>query len=352
MSRAESMEIGGRTIPAGCRRQFRYQLSETYHGEPVEIPVTVINGQASGPRVLLTAAVHGDEMNGVKILQEAGSRYDPGDIHGSIVCLHVLNGPGFLAQQRYLPFYDQDLNRSFPGTSQGTTGSRFARQIFDVFVRDSDLGLDFHTSTRHRTTMPHVRADVSDSTVERLARAFGLGIILGGDGSEGSLRFAACDDGVPTITVEMGRAHRFEGQLVSRALRGIDSVLGEYGVLPNEPVAYPGWTRVVAEPAENTWIRADRGGLVDIEWGPSPLVEVNDPLFRISDHFQSDVTTVQAPDTGLVISVLECPVAYPGHPLCHFVKVDETTAEVIRSDVERNVFDVYRPGGFQWPDSP
>ncbi|MFC7130628.1 succinylglutamate desuccinylase/aspartoacylase family protein [Haloferax chudinovii] len=347
---AQPVEVGGRLVEPGERRQFRYELSETYNGDAVEVPVSVITGEHDGPTVLVTAAVHGDEMNGVKILQQAASRYDPADLHGTLVCLHVLNVPGFLAQQRYLPFYDEDLNRAFPGNPSGKTSSRFADELFTTFIRECDLGIDFHTSTRHRTTMPHVRADVSDPAVERLARAFGMSVILAGAGSEGTLRTAASAAGIPTITVETGRAHRFQTDLVERALRGIDSVLGEYGVLPGEPVVWPGWTRVVAEPTEKTWIRADRGGLIDVEWGPSPLVEEGDLLFTLSDHFEEEVTEVRAPFTGIVVGVLECPLAYPGHPLCHFVRVDEETADIIRGDIERGVFDVYREGGFQWPE--
>ena len=349
---AQPVKVGGRLVEPGERRRFRYELSETYNGDPVEIPVSVLNGAHVGPTVLLTAAVHGDEMNGVKILQQAASRYDPADLYGTLVCLHVLNVPGFLAQQRYLPFYDEDLNRAFPGNPSGKTSSRFADELFGTFVRECDLGIDFHTSTRHRTTMPHVRADVSNPAVERLARAFGMGVILAGRGSGGTLRSAASAAGTPTITVETGRAHRFQTELVKRALRGIDSVLGEYGVLPDEPVAWAGWTRVVAEPTEKTWIRADRGGLIDVEWGPSPLVEEGDLLFTLSDHFEEEITEVRAPHTGLVVGVLECPLAYPGHPLCHFVRVNEMTEAIVRDHVESGSFDIYRPGGFHWVERP
>lgn len=347
---SEPVTVGGHSVDPGEKRTFRFDAGETYHGDALEIPVTVVNGDAAGPRIFLAAAVHGDELNGVKIVQEVADRYGPGDVNGALVCLHVLNVPGFLAQQRYVPIYDEDLNRSFPGNARGTMAGRLANTIYEEFVSKCDLGLDFHTSTRNRTTMYHVRADMRDPAVERLARAFGTGVILDGEGSDGTLRRVACGDGIPTVTVEMGRAHRFQTAHLDRALHCVASVLAEHEVLPGRPVSWPGWTRVVARDGERTWVRAETGGLVDIEWGPHPLVGEGEPLFTISDHFKDDVEVVRASATGLVVGVLESAVAYPGHPLCHFVSVDEATAAIIRGDIERGAFDVYREGGFQWPE--
>lgn len=344
----QSIGIGGRTVSPGEKSRFRYDVATTYHGDAIEIPVTVINGDLAGPKVFLSAAVHGDELNGIKIIQEVADEYEPADIHGTLVCLHVLNVPGFLAQQRYVPISDEDLNRSFPGTSRGTAAKRLANTIYEEFIAKCDLGFDFHTSTRNRATMYHVRADMRDPAIERLARAFGMSMILDGEGSEGTLRNVACRNGIPAVTVEMGRAHQFQMTHLDRALHCVASVLAEYEVLPGEPVSWPGWTHVVARGGERTWIRADTGGLVERKWGPHLLVEEGDPLFTISDHFKNDVEVVRAPFTGLVIGVLESAVVYPGHPLCHFVRVDESVADIVRDDIERGAVDIYREGGFQW----
>jgi predicted deacylase len=341
------IEVGGRSVPPGEKHRFRYNAGETYHGDAIEIPVTVVNGHRPGPRVFLSAAVHGDEMNGVKIVQEVADRYEPEKLRGGLVCLHVLNVPGFQAQQRYVPIYDQDLNRSFPGSPHGTTASRLTHTIYTEFVTACDLGLDFHTSTRNRTTMYHVRADMQDPDVARLARAFGTNVILDGAGANGTLRSVASGDGIPTVAVEMGRAHRFQTTHLEHALHCVASVAAEYELVSEAPVSWPGWTHVVSRDGEKKWIRAETGGLVEMEWGPHPFVETGEPLFSISDHFKEDETVVRAPSTGIVIGVLENAVAQPGHPLCHFASVDDETADIIRADIERGAFPVYRPGGFQ-----
>jgi predicted deacylase len=335
-------------VAPGEKRHIRYEISETYMGDPVEIPVTVINGDHPGPRVFLTAAVHGDELNGVKVCQEVARRYDPREVHGTLVVVHVVNVPGYHAQQRYIPIYDLDLNRSFPGRATGNTASRMANELFSSFVSQCDIGIDFHTSTRNRTTMYHVRADVADPEVDRLARAFGANVILGGGGDEGSLRAAATTAGVPTITVEMGKAHRFQPVLIRKAIEGVESVLAEYDVLPARPVHWPGWFRVIDSEADKAWLRADVGGLVDMKWGPYPFVREGDTICTITDHFSREELVVAAPFDGLLVGVLENPVALPGHPLCHVVRLDEGTAEEVVAEIESGEFDGYRANGTVW----
>ena len=335
-------------VEPGEKRQFRYEVGETYLGDPVALPVTVVNGEHAGPRIVMTAAIHGDELNGVKVLQEVAGRYDPGDLHGTLVVLHVVNVPGYLAQQRYLPIYDQDVNRSFPGREGGNTAERIAHEVYGTFVAQCDLGIDFHTSTRNRTTMYHVRADLEDAEVERLARAFGSNVILHGKGDAGSIRSVATANGTPTVSVEMGKAHRFQPALIEKAVEGVENVLAEFDVLPDAEPTAPKWLTVMGGDQEKRWLRADTGGLVDMEWGPHPLVHEDDTICTITDHFRREEHVVAAPFTGLVVGVLENPVALPGHPLCHLVRVDAETRDEIEREIESGEFDGYRDYGYRW----
>ena len=335
-------------VEPGEKRQFRYEVSESYLGDPVEIPVTVINGAADGPRVFMTAAIHGDELNGVKVLQEVAGRYAPSAVHGTLVLLHVVNVPGYQAQQRYLPIYDQDLNRSFPGKERSNTAERMAHRVYERFVSQCDLGIDFHTSTRNRTTMYHARANVEHPAVERLAKAFGANVILSGEGEESSLRGVATRNDIPTITVEMGKAHRFQPALIDRALDGVESVLAEYDVLPDATTTEPSWRKVMGPTEEKRWLRADTGGLVDMQWGPNPLVHEGDTICTITDHFKNEEHVVDAPFTGLIVGVLENPVALPGHPICHLVRITPETREEIEREITQGEFDGYRSYGQRW----
>ncbi len=337
-------------VDPGEKRHIRYEVGESYLGDPVEVPVTVINGEHGGKTLFLSAGIHGDELNGVKVVQEVADRYDPEGLHGTIVCLHVCNVPAYEAQQRYTPIYDQDMNRSFPGGERSNTTGRMANEIYRRFVAPCDIGLDFHTSTRNRTTIYHARADLENAGVERLARAFATNVVLYGTGDAGSLRSVATAAGIPTVTVEMGRAHRFQPVLVEKALEGVESVLAEYGLLPTEPVHWPGWFESTAADTTKRWLRADAGGLVEMEWGPYPLVHEDETICTVTNHFKTEEHVINAPFDGLILGALENPVAAPGHPLCHLMELERETREEIEREIARGEFDGYRAHGDVWAD--
>ncbi|WP_299270618.1 succinylglutamate desuccinylase/aspartoacylase family protein [Halorientalis sp.] len=319
---------GGRVEP-GETDDIRFPVSETYFGDPIRIPVTIINGEQPGPTVFLSAAVHGDELNGIEVVREVAQEWDHGRIEGTLVCLPVLNVPGFMTQERYLPIYDRDLNRSFPGDENSTSARRIAASIFSEFIEPCDLGIDFHTSTRGRTNMLHIRADTGDPQVARLAKAFASHVIISSQGPSGSLRREATDAGVPTVTVEMGEAHRFQRDLIDRALDGVVSVLAEYGLRPTDAVHWPGWRTIVSDHDEKTWLRANAGGVVEMHRTQGSLVHEGDRICTITNPFKAESDTVCAPFDGVIVGVLENPLVYPGNPLCHLVRLDADTLRAV-----------------------
>ncbi|WP_313695384.1 succinylglutamate desuccinylase/aspartoacylase family protein [Halorarum halobium] len=336
MSEDGAFTYDGGTVEPGERRNLRFVVSETYLGDPVRIPVTIVNGERDGPTAFLSAAAHGDELNGIEVVREVAHEWDLSDLAGTLVCLPVLNVPGFLAQQRYLPVYDRDLNRSFPGAADSTSAKRMADRIFRNFIEPCDIGLDFHTSTRGRTNMLHVRADMSDPAVARVARAYGTNVIIDSEGSSGMLRVEAAAVDTPTITVEMGEAHRFQRPLIDDALEGVLSVFAEFGLRETGSVRWPGWRTVISGSGEKTWIRADAGGIVDMHFDRGALVHEGDVVCTVSDPFKHDAVRVEAPFTGVLVGMLENPVVYPGNPLCHLVELDERTRRVLERQQSPN----------------
>ena len=337
-------------VEPGEKRHLRYEVGESYLGDSIKIPITVINGEHDGKTVFFSAAIHGDELNGVKVVQEIADQYSPKDLHGTLVCLHVCNIPAYEAQQRYTPIYDQDMNRSFPGKERGNTTDRMAYEIYHRFIAQCDFGVDFHTSTRNRTTIYHARADLSDPAVERLTRAFSTNVVLYGEGDGGSLRSVASAAGIPTITIEMGRAHRFQPVLIEKALAGVESILAEYELLPGKAVHWSGWYMATAADSTKRWLRADTGGLVEMGWGPYPLVHEGETICTISNHFKTAEHTVTAPFDGLIVGALENPVAAPGHPLCHLLRLDRDTLTEIEREIDQGEFDGYRIHGDVWAE--
>lgn len=319
------------TVGPGERLDTRFSVSETYLGDPVRVPVTVINGTHTGPTACFTAASHGDELNGIEVVRTVAQEWDYADLNGTIICLPVLNVPGFLSQQRYLPILDRDLNRSFPGNPTGTSARRIAHHLFENFIEPADFLIDFHTSTRGRNNMLHTRADMSDSAVARLARAFASNVIIESTGPEGALRRESTEAGIPAMAVEMGQAHRFQRNMIDIALRSVDSVLAEYEMIDSSTVRWPGWRTVIDGESEKAWIRADAGGIVDMHYEGGAIVREGDVICTISNPFMADQEYVEAPFSGLILGVLENPLVYPGNPLCHLVELDTETRRVVES---------------------
>jgi predicted deacylase len=331
-SEAETFTYNGGSVAPGEAANIRYGVSETYLGDPVRIPVTIVNGERPGPTVFLSAAVHGDELNGIEVVREVANEWDHTGLRGTIVCLPVLNVPGFLAQQRYLPIYDRDLNRSFPGSENSTSSKRIAHRIFQNFIEPCDYGLDFHTSTRGRTNMLHVRADMDNDRVDRLARAFGSNVIISSEGPSGTLRREATERGVPTITVEMGKAHEFQRDFIDRGLDGVKSVLSEFGLQTTSAVKWPGWRTIVDGSDEKTWLRADSGGMVEMHFSRGSFVQEGETICTITNPFETTATEVNAPFTGLLVGILQNPLVFPGNPICHLVELDQGTQRVVETE--------------------
>jgi predicted deacylase len=149
---------------------------------------------------------------------------------------------------------------------------------------------------------------MDNEAVSRLARSFGTNLIVAGEGSAGMLRREATDDGIPTITLEMGEAHRFERGLIDHALEGVRSVFAEYDIRPQATVRWPGWRTTIEEDNEKTWIRADGGGIAEMHYGRGALVREGETICRITNPFKAEAIDVTAPFTGLVVGVLENPV--------------------------------------------
>ena len=62
---AEPLLLLGEEIPPGSAQRLAWAATELFEGVPVSTPVLVVNGELPGPTLCLTAAVHGDELNGI-----------------------------------------------------------------------------------------------------------------------------------------------------------------------------------------------------------------------------------------------------------------------------------------------
>jgi len=320
-----ALRIGGRLVRRGTVEQIFLKVSEYYTATPVNVPVTIIRGRARGPSVFLTAAVHGDELNGVEIVRRVMTGMGPDDLRGTLICVPVVNRFGFLTHTRYLPDH-RDLNRSFPGSPNGHAAARTAHILFQEIVSRSQYGVDLHTASARRTNLPHVRADMSNRKVRRLGRAFGSEIIVDTPGLAHTLRASATRAGVPTIIFEAGETFRFQRTMVARGVAGVRNVLVELGMV-DQPVREARF-QVIVKVAE--WVRSTRGGIAEILVRPGELVYEGHEIARITNPFGREVSSVRSPLNGLVIGTSTVPMVNPGDAICHVAKLEKTLRMVER----------------------
>ena len=179
---------------------------------------------APRPPVAVTAGIHGDELNGIEIARRVFVETDPKQLSGTLVVLPVLNRHSFLAGNRYMSDR-RDLNRAFPGSARGSSASIIAHSVFGPVILKSDALVDLHTASDRRINMPQIRTDLDSPAAVELARNFGVGVVLNGEGPAGSLRRAAMEAGIPAIIYEAGGAYILEMDEIERGLAGVHNVM-------------------------------------------------------------------------------------------------------------------------------
>jgi len=187
---SDSLEIAGSTIKRGEVKQLEIKVARLYDFTEMSIPVKVIRGKKPGPRLFVTAALHGDEINGVEIIKRLLQKKILKKIRGDLLVIPIVNIFGFNTQSRYLPDR-RDLNRSFPGNPKGSQAARLANILFEEIVKKCTHGIDLHTGSNHRENFPQIRACVSDPRARKLVKAFEAPVILNSDLLDGSLRAVA-----------------------------------------------------------------------------------------------------------------------------------------------------------------
>ncbi len=329
MAEGDVLHIGGTRVALGERRDIELEVTESYSGVPLLIPTRVWRAEQPGPTLFVTAAVHGDELNGTGIVRELMLN-PPFELRrGTLILVPVVNMLGFERQSRYLPDR-RDLNRSFPGSPDGSLASRFAHTVFREIIRKCDYGIDLHSAAIRRTNFPNIRADLSLPAVKWLSLAFGCELVVIGRGPKGSLRRSACSAGVPTIILEAGEVWKMEPGIIEYGLRGIKNVLIELGLVQGKR-RRPAFQALVEK---TRWIRADRGGLLQFHVAPGDVVEAGQPIATNTDLFGREQNVVRTPDSGFILGMTTLPTVKPGDPVCH-IAVPSEGMTAIRAAVDK-----------------
>lgn len=314
----KSLKIGEHSIKPGQKARVVLETGQLYSGTPMQLPIQVIHGRKKGPTVLISAAIHGDELNGIEIVRRIFNHADVEHIHGTLILVPIANLLGFLHHSRYLPDR-RDLNRSFPGSPKGSLAQRVAHVFVSEVLSKADYLVDIHTAAIHRTNMPQVRTDASVPENMKLASAFGHPFIIDSAVVEGSLREQAQARGIPAITYEAGEALRFDELSIRIGVYGIMAMLRRLKMLKDDTAA-PSQPLIIEK---STWLRAETDGIVRNVVRLGSFVREGQVMAHIDDPLGGGVTNMVSPMSGLVIGKNRLPLVHSGEALYHIAHIDD-----------------------------
>lgn len=287
--------------------------------QPMRIPVIIAKGPEEGKTLGLTAAVHGNEINGIPVIQRLFQNIDYKKVRGCIVGVPVLNFPSFERKKRR--FVDgRDLNHHFPGKKGGNNSQVYAYRVFKRVIRHFDFLLDLHTASFGRINSYYIRANLSDPITKKMALLQNAQIIVHNPPNDGTLRGAAEDQNIPAITLEVGNPNTFQKGIIRSSLTGIFNTLHEfdiYSTLIDEP----------EKPAilcqDSYWIYTKEGGVLNVKPDLVEFVKKDQEIAVLKDIFGDPVNRHRAPEDGVVIGKSISPINISGGRILHLGKLYE-----------------------------
>ena len=299
-------------LPPG-KHHLGLRLLDDALSAPLRLPVIVIRGVRPGPVVGLTAAVHGNEINGIRTIHNLFERIEPDQLSGTVVGVTIVNVPAYQRNERRFPDA-ADLNRIMPGRADGNESQVYAHRFDTAVLAHLDYLIDLHTASFGRVNSLYVRADLSDPPTAELARAIGANIIVHNAGADGTLRASAAARGITALTVEIGDPQVFDRQKIRSSRIGIRDALENLGLLPRDEQQASG--RAV-ECSRSYWLFTDTGGLLQVVPELAAPVEAGAPVAYLYDPWGRRLRTYRAPEAGIVVGRSSNPVAPTGARILH-----------------------------------
>ncbi|MFO7304728.1 MAG: succinylglutamate desuccinylase/aspartoacylase family protein [Gammaproteobacteria bacterium] len=297
----------GQEIPPGTRQRLHWTSGAAIEGFATPTPVIVLNGRGPGPVLCLTAAIHGDELNGIEVVRRVLDDVDVEELNGAIIGVPIVNIHGFYRGTRYLPDR-RDLNRHFPGNPRGSAATRIAHSFFTEIVSHCSALIDLHTGSLNRTNLPQVRANLNIPSVARMTQAFGATVVLHSIGDRKSLRRAATEAGIPAVTFEMGEPMRVQPEQVEHGVKAVQTLMYALGMTRQrrywgdpEPVYYA-----------SKWVRVDQGGILFSDVALGEYVSEGELLGVVIDPISNNQYRIYSPLSGRVLGMALNQVVLPG----------------------------------------
>lgn len=299
--------------PRGVVSQGWVHIVNDGIGRPIKIPVLVARGARPGPILGLTAAVHGNELNGIPVIQKLFNKLDPSKLSGTIVGVLVMNVPGVLQGTR--AFNDKvDLNRIAPGSPKGNMSQVYIHRLLERIIYSFDYLIDLHTASFGRRNSYYIRADMSDEVTSRMAKLQGPELILNNPPRGASVRGCAAERGIKSITIELRDPNLFQYSVIDDAVNGIQNVCYDLGLLAGDPVCA---VQEVTLCEDSSWCYTSEGGILEVQ--PHILDEVREgeQIATVRSIFGHITKEFYAPSDGVVIGKSVSPINQTGSRIIH-----------------------------------
>jgi len=340
---ADDFELGGERIARGSEADIGLPITTMATGFNSQLAVRVAHGAKPGPVVFISGAIHGDEILGTAIIQRIANLISAETLSGTLLLIPVTNIFGFLNRSRYLPDR-RDLNRSFPGSPNGSLAGQLAHVFFTEIVSRATLGIDIHTAAEHRYNLPQIRMAAGNKKLVELAMAFAPPVIIESPLREGSLRELAHQQGVDMLLMETGEALRFDRFSIDTGVAGIQRVLAHLGMIEAEDGLNE--ISVPARSNKSRWVRSPRGGVSHRVLKSGDAVKKGDLLAVVSGLFGEEPHELVSPTDGLIIGHATLPVVHQGDALYHIAQVDHPERVGKRIETLTEAIYASEPEGF------
>ncbi len=278
----------------------------------------------NAPRLAVVTGIHGDELEGqyvaFHLAQTLNIHLD--QLQGIVDIYPAINPLGINAVERGVPGFDLDLNRIFPGDSGGPLTEALAAAVVDD-IEGAVACVDIHASNIFLREMPQVR--INENTAEALLPLAPLlnvdfvWVHASATVLQSTLAYALNARDTPTLVVETGVGMRITPDEDRKLAEGLLRLAAHFGMWGG-PVQAHGAPVISGDKAVE-FLNAKAAGIFLAQARHGVRVGAGEVIGQIVDPLQGAVMQeVVCPASGLLFTLREYPVVYPGSLLARVLK--------------------------------
>lgn len=308
------LQFCSETIHPGESLSLALPLPELFSCAPLYMPIKVVHGKYDGPCLLITAAMHGNEINGTEIINRLISNTNFKRLHGTIIAIPVLNVYGLINRSRHLPG-GLELDNCFPGSATGSHASRMAHIFTQEILSKADYCIDLQTEYINYTNLPQIYVDFEDDKAKELAKSFNAPVISDMEYEPGSLRSLAKEQNKPFLLYEAGEAMRFDEHAIKVGLKGVTNVIKTLNMLPSKQPRTEKQLKCFFTET-NIWVRASTSGISHSKHQLGQRIKKGEVLCTINDPFgATDSERIRCPEDAIIVGMNNLPLVHEGEAL-------------------------------------